>query len=107
MELHSMHHQVLFIGSLLLFGFVCSGCAHPALQLHPQNPHYFLFRGRPTILITSGEHYGAVLNSDFDTLKYLDTLAADRLNHTRIWVGVYCENTGDLNIAGNTLAPAP
>ena len=28
------------------------------IRLHPENPHYFLFRGRPTVLITSGEHYG-------------------------------------------------
>ena len=47
------------------------------IALHPDNPHYFLFRGKPTILITSGEHYGAVLNLDFDYSKYLDTLAAD------------------------------
>ena len=26
------------------------------LKLHPDNPHYFLFRGEPTILVTSGEH---------------------------------------------------
>ena len=31
------------------------------LRLHPENPHYFVFNGRPTVLITSGEHYGAVL----------------------------------------------
>src|SRR5688500_16810864 len=24
------------------------------IKLHPDNPHYFLFRGRPTLLITSG-----------------------------------------------------
>ncbi len=36
------------------------------LALHPDNPHYFLFRGKPTVLVTSGEHYGAVLNLDFD-----------------------------------------
>ena len=29
---------------------------------HPDNPHYFLFQGKPTILITSAEHYGAVVN---------------------------------------------
>src|SRR5262245_40429924 len=47
---------------------------HEPLKLHPANPHYFLFRGKPTVLITSGEHYGAVLNSDFDYKVYLDTL---------------------------------
>ena len=30
------------------------------LRLHPKNPHYFLFRGKPAVLVTSGEHYGAV-----------------------------------------------
>ena len=41
-----------------------------AISLHPENPHYFLWRGRPTILITSAEHYGAVLNLDFDFRRY-------------------------------------
>ena len=47
------------------------------IALHPANRHYLLFRGRPTILITSGEHYGAVLNRDFDYVRYLDTLRDD------------------------------
>jgi hypothetical protein len=49
------------------------------LQVHPENPHYFLFCDKPVVLITSGEHYGAVLNADFDYTKYLDTLANDGL----------------------------
>ena len=77
------------------------------IALHPQNPHYFLFRGRPTVLIASGEHYGAVLNLDFDYVKYLDTLAQDGLNLTRTFSGAYVEPSGAFNIAGNTLAPAP
>ncbi len=77
------------------------------LALHPDNPHYFLWRGRPTVLIGSGEHYGAVLNLDFDHRKYLDTLARDGLNHTRTFSGVYCEPPGAFNIARNTLTPAP
>lgn len=77
-----------------------------ALQLHPRNPRYFLFRGKPTILIGSGEHYGAVLNRDFDYVKYLDELTRHRLNHTRTFSGVYCEPQGAFNIARNTLAPA-
>lgn len=76
------------------------------LCLHPENPHYFLFRGRPVVLITSGEHYGAVLNADFDYRRYLDALAADGLNNTRLFVGAYCEPEGAFNIARNTLAPA-
>ena len=76
-------------------------------HLHPENPHYFLFRGQATLLITSAEHYGAVLNADFDYRPYLDALARDRLNNTRIFVGAYCEPPGAFGIARNTLAPAP
>src|SRR5205823_3324827 len=76
------------------------------LALHAENPHYFLFRGNPTVLITSGEHYGAVLNLDFDYLQYLQTLQADGLNLTRTFPGAYVEPQGAFNIAHNTLAPA-
>lgn len=77
------------------------------LRLHPQNPHYFLFRGKPTVLVTSGEHYGAVINLDFKYGIYLDALAADGLNLTRLFVGSYLEKPGDFAIRFNTLAPAP
>jgi hypothetical protein len=76
------------------------------LRLHPDNPGYFLFRGRPTVVITSGEHYGAVLNLDFDYRRYFDTLKADGLNGTRIFAGTYVETGGNFGIAANTLDPA-
>ncbi len=75
------------------------------IALHPDNPHYFLWRGRPTILITSAEHYGAVMNLDFDYRKYLDTLAADGMNYTRVFSGAYVEPQGAFKIERNTLAP--
>ena len=83
--------------------------AEPArpLALHPDNPHYFLFRGRPAILLTSGEHYGAVLNRDFDYLAYLDELKRCRFNLTRTFSGSYFEVPGSFNIVDNTLAPSP
>jgi hypothetical protein len=77
------------------------------LALHPENPHYFLFRGKPTAIITSGEHYGAVLNLDFDYVRYLTTLKRDGLNGTRTWSGAYCEPPTAFSIASNTLAPLP
>jgi hypothetical protein len=77
------------------------------LRLHPENPRYFLFRGKPTVVITSGEHYGAVLNLDFDYRRYFDTLKADGLNGTRIFSGTYVETGGNFGIAANTLDPAP
>ncbi|MBC8458688.1 MAG: hypothetical protein H8D67_11905 [Deltaproteobacteria bacterium] len=76
------------------------------IALHPDNPHYFLFRGKPTILISSAEHYGAVLNLDFDYIPYLDELHARDFNFTRIFVGAYVEPAGAFNIKNNTLAPA-
>ena len=79
---------------------------HKPSALHPDNPHYFLFRGKPTVIVTSAEHYGAVLNLDFDYVKYLDELAAHGLNNTRTWTGAYCEDDKSFNIARNTLAPA-
>ena len=77
------------------------------IALHPDNPHYFLWRGKPTILITAGEHYGAVLNRDFDYLPYFKELNTHGFNLTRIFSGSYREVPGSFNITGNTLAPAP
>jgi hypothetical protein len=77
------------------------------ISLNPQNPHYFLYKEKPTILITSGEHYGAVLNLDFDYTTYLDELKSNGLNLTRTFSGAYAEPMGAFNIARNTLAPAP
>jgi hypothetical protein len=80
--------------------------AAPPLALHPDNPHYFLFRGKPAVLVTSGEHYGAVLNLDFDFGPYLAELEARGFNLTRTFTGVYVESPESFGIERNTLAPA-
>ena len=99
-----MRSTPILFGLTLLAG--ASGPAAEPIRLHPQNPHYFEWRGKPTILITSAEHYGAVLNPDFDYHKYLATLAADHLNYTRVFAGgTYVEPVGAFNIPRNTLAP--
>jgi len=90
-----------------LITLAANASARDPLALHPENPHYFLFRGKPTVLITSGEHYGAVINLDFAYNTYLDTLKHDGLNLTRTFSGAYVEPQGAFNIARNTLAPAP
>jgi len=112
----AIHWAVTFrIHCLLLrcasIAFVClttvlTRAAAP-LSLHPENPHYFQYHGKALVLITSGEHYGAVLNLDFNYSKYLETLAGDGLNLTRTWAGAYCEPSSAFNIASNTLAPLP
>jgi hypothetical protein len=93
---------------LIIPVIVLSSCikSPTPISLHPENPHYFLFRGQPTLLIGSTEHYGAVLNLDFDYEAYLDELAAADLNVTRTFTGIYSEPAGAFGIAENTLAPA-
>ena len=77
------------------------------VRLDPRNLHYFLFRGETLALITSGEHYGAVLNADFDYRTYLATLQSDGLNYTRLFPGSYVEVPGkSFGIQRNDLAPA-
>jgi hypothetical protein len=96
------HVLPLFFLPMLCWSAVA---ASSPLSLHPDNPHYFRLRGKPALIITSGEHYGAVLNLDFDYLKYLNTLKRDGLNGTRTWSGAYCEPPDAFSIASNTLAP--
>ncbi|MEM1093889.1 MAG: hypothetical protein AAGJ10_04740 [Bacteroidota bacterium] len=97
-----------FIG--FLFGavmvFATTHATAQPIQQHPDNPSYFLWRGLPTALITSAEHYGAVVNLDFDYATYLATLEAEGMNYTRIFSGAYIEPAGAFGIAENTLAPA-
>ena len=53
------------------------------------NPHYLKYQGDPILLITSAEHYGAVLNPDFNYVTYLDALQRDGMNYTRIFT--FCQ----------------
>ncbi|HNS21751.1 MAG TPA: hypothetical protein PKH24_14695 [Sedimentisphaerales bacterium] len=91
--------------SLATVLIAAAGAQAAPIALHPQNPHYLLWRDKPTILITSGEHYGAVLNRAFDYKRYLDTLHSYGFNLTRTFSGAYCEPVGAFNIENNTLAP--
>jgi hypothetical protein len=100
-----MNHRILAPLLMALLGGGAAVVAEP-IRLHPDNPHYFEFRSRPTILITAGEHYGAVLNLDFDYVRYLDVLQAHQFNLTRVLCGTYREVAGSFHITGNTLAPA-
>jgi hypothetical protein len=47
-------------GTVLALAAAAFASAQP-ISLHPENPDYFLFQGKPAVLVTSGEHYGAVL----------------------------------------------
>lgn len=90
-------------GILILLWAVSGGRAEP-IRVHPDNPHYYLFRGRPTVLVTSAEHYGAVINRAFDYNAYLDALKSHKLNYTRIYPAAFIEPEGTFD-PENTLAP--
>jgi hypothetical protein len=95
------------IFQLLILSVVCSSISAQSIRLHPDNPHYFLYRGKAIAIISSSEHYGAVLNPEFDYVKYLNTLQKDGMNYTRLFTGSYFEKAGSFGIEFNTLAPAP
>ena len=81
--------------------------ADQPIALHPENPHYLVWKGRPTVLLTSAEHYGALLNLDFDYERYFDELHSYELNHTRTFSGTYRELSSSFGITENPLAPRP
>ena len=80
---------VVLLGVIAFLLAPASSQGQVPLKLHPDNPRYFLFRGKPTYLITSGEHYGAIINKDFDYVPYLDELKARGFNQTRAFAGTY------------------
>ena len=106
--------EIGLAGGLLAFAVVCT-TSYPAntklddapLSQHPDNPHYLMYKNKPTILVGSTEHYGAVLNLDFDYVKYLDELHTRGLNLTRTFSGSYHELPSSFGIVDNTLAPKP
>lgn len=91
-----------------LFYFACASVLQAWAQpiaLHPENGHYFIYNNKPTVLVASCEHYGSVINPDFNYTVYLETIANVGLNHTRIFGGDYVEDKDAFCITYNTLAP--
>jgi hypothetical protein len=75
-----------------------------SLCAHPDNPHYMMYKGKPVVLITSDQHYGAVINMDFDYTVFLDVLSTNGMNFTRIYPGAYIEKDGEY-MKDNNLGP--
>ena len=79
------------------------------VRLHHENSRYFLFRDQTLAPVTAAEHYGAVINLDFDYIAYLNTLQDFGFRLTRLFL-FYREQRDDFNgVLGhqNTLAPRP
>jgi hypothetical protein len=60
--------------------------ATPCVTVHASG-HYFEYQGKPLVLLSSDHHYGAVIDSEFDYVRYLKYLGSQRMNVTRIYPG--------------------
>ncbi|MHB1456818.1 MAG: cellulase family glycosylhydrolase [Armatimonadota bacterium] len=55
------------------------------IRIHPDNPKLFEFRGKPLVLLTATEHYGAVMNRPFEFERYLADAAEKKMTMTRLF----------------------
>ena len=76
------------------------------IRISERNPHYYSYRGKELLLLTSAEHYGAVMNGKFDYRAYLDALSRFGLNYTRIYPATAVLIQG-MNRKNDNLAPGP
>ncbi|MEO5914290.1 MAG: cellulase family glycosylhydrolase [Luteolibacter sp.] len=98
-------HRTLLVAALFLIVSGARSIAQDPIRLHPDSPRYFNFHQKPVVLVGSSEHYGALINLDFDYIPYLDEVRSRGLNLIRIFSGTYREATGSFGIQDNTLAP--
>jgi hypothetical protein len=70
----------------LVFACFMNPVMTQTIRLNPENPHYFEYKGNPVVLITSGMHYGAVLNLDMDYNRYLEVLEKNGFNLHREFI---------------------
>jgi len=68
---------------------VIRNASQGVIRISEENPHYFEYKGKEILLITSAEHYGAVVNKKFDYIRYFDMLVEYGLNYTRIYPGAF------------------
>jgi predicted GH43/DUF377 family glycosyl hydrolase len=87
---------------------VLAGLAPAAepIRLHPENPKYFLFRGKPLVLVTATEHYGSVINRAFNFERYLDGAAGKKMTLTRTFL-LFREQQGSRNPASPCKPESP
>lgn len=50
-----------------------------------------MYMGKPILLVTSDEHYGAVVKTEFDYVAFLKKLSSKGFNFTSIYPGSYIE----------------
>ena len=103
-SMNDMQKHLLLSGFVFFCILITTGCNNSPIVVCPDNPHYFFYKGKPLVLITSDHHYGAVIDKDFDYVKYLNYLSDNSMNLTRIYPGGMFETT-DKYLPGNPLGP--
>ena len=83
----------------------------PPIAISKANRRYLEFRGATVALLSSGEHYGSLLNAGFNYSLYFNTLQASNFTLTQAFSGSYVEPDDDCNPnghnpGGNPLSPA-
>lgn len=89
------------VAILSLPGMVFGAKASQPVTVGPGG-HYFSFEGRPIVLLTIDEHYGAMVNQDYDYTQFLTFLGGHGQNLTRIYPGIYIESTA---VRGTPIGP--
>ncbi len=107
--LMNIRHYVVCIAAAALWAHTSFG-GPDVFSVHPKNHRVFLYKGRPVKILTSAEHYGAVVNGDFDYEMYLKEMRRTDQNMTRIFAFYRetCDGSpGDISgmVQANTLAP--
>ena len=76
------------------------------IRIHPDNPKLFEFRGKPLVLLTPTEHYGAVINRPFRFERYLRDVADKRITLTRLFT-LFREQQTPVNPASTCKPESP
>jgi hypothetical protein len=99
-----MKKQFLRVGIAVALISITAASVNSQVIICPTNSHYLSYKNKPLVLITSDHHYGAIIDLDFDYVKYLDFLALNGMNLTRIYPGGMFEPP-DKYLPGNPLGP--
>ena len=92
------------ISIIIVILLLTNSCKYQPVSVCPANNHYFFYKNKAMALITSDHHYGAVIDKNFDYVKYLKYLSQNGMNLTRIYPGAMFEPP-DKYLPGNPLGP--
>ena len=84
MNARMLARLAIAIGVLSVLPGTLAPAAEP-IRAHPENPHIFEFRGKPTLLRTFGTSYDWLFDSSLQFTPYFDVLQRDGMNLVRAW----------------------